>query len=144
MAIASNIVINDGAATPVAHTFSPSNKDQKGVLFFEQTVPVVATQVNTKKIGYKQTRGNLLARQQIESGKLTLMVYIPTAEATGTSDSGYPPPPRVAYKHASRIEADLPERGTKQERKDLRVLTANLLLNSQIVAAWDDLISMNG
>lgn len=141
MPAASNVVINDGATTPVAHTFTPTDKDSKGVMWFEQTTPVVTTMLAAKKIGYKQVRGNLMARQSVESGKVIFSIMLPTLEAVGTSDSGYPPPPRVAYKEVARMEFDLSERSIKQERKDIRVLSLNLLAHAMAISAIDDLIA---
>lgn len=142
MPTASNVVINDGAATPVAHTFSPTQKDAKGVLWFEQTTPTPTSVVAAKRIGYKQVRGNMYARQAVENGKLVLSILVPTAESLGTSDSGFIPAPRVAYKEQVRIEFDLSERSTPQERKDTRVLAANLLLHSMVVSAVDNLTTI--
>lgn len=141
MPAAANVVINDGAATPVAHTFTPTQKDTKGVLWFEQITPAITSQLAAKKIGYKQIRGNLMARQSVENGTVTFSVIVPTLEAIGTSDSGYAPPPRVAYKEVARLSFDLSERSIKQERKDTRVLSQNLLGSQMAIDAIDNLLA---
>lgn len=139
MAAAANIVINDGAGTPVAHTFTPIGKDGKGVLWFEQTNPVPANAAGAKRIGYKQTRVMDPRGQLTGKSKVVLTIYVPTLETLGTNDAGITPPPTIAYVEESRHEFTLPERSTSQERKDTRSFAANLLANSQIVSAIDSL-----
>lgn len=139
MPSAANVVINDGATTPVSHTFVPTLRDEKGVLWYEQSVPAISTPLAAKKIGYKQIRGNLMARTSVETGSVSLSIMLPTLEAVGTSDSGYPPPPRVAYKEMARVTFDLSERSTEQERKDTRLLLRNLMDSTMVIAAIDKL-----
>jgi hypothetical protein len=127
MPAATTIVINDGAATPVAHTFTPIGKDSKGVMWFEQTTPTPTSPMAAKRIGYKQTRGDPMAKRADQAGKVVYTIHLPTPETLGTNDSGLTPPATLAYKQVARVEFDLPERGTVQERKDVRVLLGNLL-----------------
>lgn len=134
------IVINDGAASPVAHTFTPIGRDQKtGVFWFEQTTPAVPV-LQAKRIGYKQERvvGDK-TRQQTGSSKVSYTLHVPTLESLGTNDAGITPPPTLAYRELARIEFELPERGTQQERKDTRVLALNLLGHAMAVANVDTL-----
>lgn len=140
----STIAISDGAATPVSHTFSPIGKDAKGVLWFEQTSPVPSSTIGAKRIGYRQVRADPMSRRLDGNSKVVLTLHVPTPESLATSDSGLVPPPTLAYKQVARVELDLPERGAKQERKDTRLLTLNLLntvLASQII---DDLQPIYG
>jgi hypothetical protein len=139
MGAAANIVINDGATTPVAHTFSPIGKDEKGILWFEQTTPVPANPLGAKRISYKQTRVMDPKGQLTGKSKVSVVIWNPTLEVLGTNDGGITPPPTLAYVEESRHEFTLAERSTKQERKDTRVLHANLLANAQVVSAIDDL-----
>lgn len=134
-----NIVINDGAGSPVAHTFSPIGKDDKGVLWLEQTTPAPANPLGAKRIGYKQNRVMDPKGQLTGKSKAVLTLQYPILETLGTNDNGLLPPPTVSYVDDVRIEFTLPERSLKQERKDTRVLAANLLANAQVVAAIDDL-----
>ncbi len=141
MPAASNVVINDGASTPVAHTFTPLGKDEKGVMWFEQTTPTPANPLAAKRLGYRQTRGfspgsgNSLVQQT----KVVGTVYLPTLETLGTNDAGLTPPPTLAYQQVCRFELTLPERGSKQERDDVRSLTMNWLAHAMMVSAIDDL-----
>lgn len=139
MGAASNIVINDGAASPVAHTFTPIGKDDKGVMWFEQTTPAPVNPLGAKRIGYRQNRVMDPKGQLTGKSKVVLTVYVPTLETLGNNSAGITPPPTVAYIEESRHEFTLPERSVKQERKDIRSLAMNLLSNAQIVSAVDDL-----
>lgn len=140
---AANIVINDGAGSPVAHTFTPLGKDEKGVLWLEQTTPTPANPSVAKRIGISQKRGftptGQGGQQLNQVTKVTLALYVPTGETLAPNSSGITPPPTIAYQEVARQEFTLPERGLKQERKDTRVLYANLLANALVVSMIDDL-----
>lgn len=142
MATASNIVINDGAASPVAHTFTPIGKDDKGVLWFEQTTPAPTNPLGAKRIGYRQTRILDPKSQLTGKSKVIMTIYVPTLETLGNNSAGITPPPTISYVEESRHEFTMPERSLKQERKDTRLFAANLLANAQIVSAIDDLQPM--
>lgn len=142
MPAASNVVINDGAGTPVSHTFIPLGKDEKGVMWFEQTTPTPTNILGAKRIGYKQTRNMLPGGVLNRTSKVTLTLMVPTIEAMSVSDGGFTPAPQTSYVEKARVEFDLADRSTMQERKDTRVLLANLLAASQIVTAVDGLQPM--
>lgn len=134
-----NIVINDGATTPVAHTFVPLGKDADGVFWWEQKTPAPANGLGAKRIGYKQSR-ELNARNQLtSSGKCSYTISVPTLETLANNSAGITPPPTVAYKELARVEFTLAERSTVQERKDTRVLALNLLGHAMAVANVDTL-----
>ncbi len=133
-----NVIINDGAATPVAHTFTPTGKDDKGVAWFEQTTPTPSTPLEAKKIGYKQIRGNTAGKVNGVS-KVVYSISLPVLETLGNNSAGILPPPTLAYRVNARLEIDLPERSTKQQRKDLRSFLANFVVNAMPIANIDDL-----
>jgi len=139
MAAAVSIVINDGATTPVAHTFTPIGKDDKGVVWFEQTTPAPINPMGAKRIGYKQSRIMDPRGQLTGISRVTLTLALPSLEVLGNSASGLTPPATLAYTEKARCDFDLPERGLTQERKDTRVLFSNLLTNAQVVSAIDSL-----
>jgi len=140
MPVIANIVINDGATTPVAHTFTPIGKDSNNVHWFEQILPLPATAVAAKRIGYKQTRGVLDKNGSLTSStKVSYTLHVPTPQTLGTNDMGFPPPPTLAYREMFRAEFELAERSTKQERKDTRALGMNLLASAMAVSNVDDL-----
>jgi len=134
-----NVVINDGAATPVAHTLSPSTKDDKGVVLFEQILPVPVNSLGAKRLTYSQRKIRDNRQQLTGQTRVIFTLDNPTLETLGTNAAGLPPPPTRAYVEDVRIEFTLADRSTKQERKDIRVLTANLLAHAMAVAAIDDL-----
>lgn len=136
---AAAITINDGAATPVAHTFTPIGKDEKGVMWFEQTTPTPASPLGAKRIGYRQIRILDSKKQLTGVAKAVYTIHVPTLETLANNSAGIVPPPTMAYKEVARIEFDLPERGLKQERKDTRVLVINLLGHATPVLNIDDL-----
>lgn len=122
----SALVINDGAATPVAHTFDPFGRDEKGVVMWEQIIPTPASGLAAKKIGYSHKRGPY-GKQLTDSSRITFTVTLPVLETLGTSDSGITPPPTVSYALNARIEFTIPRRASAQEKKDLKALAVNLL-----------------
>jgi len=138
---AASIVIDDGAATPVAHTFTPLGKDEKGVFWFEQTTPAPANVLGAKRIGLSVSRpsnGNRLSG----NARVVLSLWNPVLEVLGTTSNGIVPPPTLAYQCTDRQTFDLPERSTKQERRDTRVLMKNLMGNALVISCVDDLLSV--
>jgi hypothetical protein len=136
---ASAITINDGAATPVAHTFTPIGKDEKGVMWFEQTTPAPTSPLGAKRIGYRQARVLDSRKQLTGSSKAVYTLHVPTLETLANNSAGIVPPPTVAYVEVARVEFDLAERSTQQERKDTRVLAMNLLAHAMPTANVDTL-----
>lgn len=136
---AAAIVINDGAATPVAHTFTPLGRDADGVFWWEQTNPTPANKLGAKRIGYKQTRELAAKSQLTASSKASYTLWVPTLETLGNNSAGITPPATVAYREVARVEFTLAERSTTQERKDTRVLALNLLGHAMAVSNVDQL-----
>lgn len=133
------ITINDGASTPVAHTFTPIGRDSNGAFIFEQTTPAPVSKIAAKRIGYKQTRELDFKKQLTGSSKVSYLLSVPTPETLANNSAGITPPPTLAYRETARVEYVLAERSAKQERKDTRVLTANLMAHAMVVANVDDL-----
>lgn len=140
MPAAANIVINDGAATPVAHTLVPMGKDERDVFWFEQSIPVPLNSLGALRAGISLKRPQNGKRLD---GKAIAVITLakPTLETLGTNAAGITPPPTLAYEEKARISFELPERSSKQERKDTRVLFQNLLGNANVIALIDDLLS---
>lgn len=134
---ASAVIINDGAATPVAHTFTPMGRDQKGVLWFIQTTPAPLNRLGAKRIGYKVQTEPGLASQLKSVTKTQYSLLYPLLEVLGTSASGLTPPATVAYALTGRVSVDRPDRALLQEAKDHRVLMANLLNHAMVVSNLD-------
>lgn len=137
MPVIGPVVINDGATTPVAHTFTPLGKDDNGVYWFEQTTPAPLNPLGAKRLGYKQVRALSDQKQLAGTTKVILTVHVPTLETLANNSAGIVPPPQLAYREMARVEFTLADRSTQQERKDTRVLTLNLLGHAMTVSAVD-------
>jgi len=125
-----NIVINDGQATPVAHTFSPVNIDVNGVAKLADRsggisigFPILTLSVRSPSKGTPNYK---------VMGKLT----VPTLEATSPSTStGIQPAPTVAYSCLATFEFVLPERCTLAERSNVLAYLKNYLANANVTTA---------
>lgn len=121
-----NIVINDGAATPVAHTFAPVTTDgQLGQLAERSGLPIAYPKLAVS------------VRPPVNGGetyKIRLTLQVPqtsTVVATG----------KVVKDFTNTASLDLVfhERSTAQQRKDIRVLLANALANATVVTVVENL-----
>lgn len=139
MAQINSIIINDGATTPVAHTFSPIGVDEKGVFWLEQTAPVPTNSLGGKRMGISLTRPVTADSLKDARARGVVSIYEPVLEVTGNSSTGITPPATKAYELAGRCNFELPLRSTKQEKKDVRVLLANALMSAAVVSVIDDL-----
>lgn len=139
MPVIAAVTINDGAATPVAHTFTPLGRDANGVYWWEQTSPVPVNKLAAKRLSYKQTRELDVAKQLTSVSRANYTLWVPTMETLASNSSGFTPPATVAYKEVGRCSFELPERGLTQERKDTRVLMLNLLGHAMVVSNVDSL-----
>lgn len=131
MSAIASITINDGAATPVAHTFNPITSVPPVYRENQASLPVVGQGVL-----------RILSTADAGSGlsKVRLVLELPALEtATAQNSAGYTAAPKVAYTHKVDATIFLPSRGTAQQRKDLRTLFMNALSNAQIVDAVDNL-----
>jgi hypothetical protein len=140
LAARANIVINDGQATPVSHTFNPTSGDGNvpgvSVISYEDRsggikVGFPLIQVSTRM----PTRTN-------KNHKVTFTVKRPVLETVSNSTvSGIAPAPTVSYDVVAKIDFVLPERSTIDARKDLLAYVKNLLANATITSAVQDLES---
>lgn len=128
------ITINDGQATPVAHTFNPIETDlpkyrENG----NSAVPVA---------GQSEILMSLREAQNNVDGinKAVISLKLPVLETvSGSTIGGYTPGPKVAYYMTAKLECLLPNRSTAAQRKDLRVMLANLLANAQLISMVESL-----
>lgn len=127
------IAIQDGAATPVTHTFSPTKIDANGIATFEERVSGVP-------IGYPTITWSVRAPTKGNStykviGKLSQPKVIDVTDTSGKTVK------TVDYVNLATVDLVVSNKSTKQERKDLRVLMANALANALLVTSADDLES---
>lgn len=137
-----SIVVNDGKATPVAHTFSPSS-EVNGASLFEDKAGGIAIGFNSIMVSMKRptpaSNGDA-SNANSRAYKVMLNTAWPTLESTSASTgTGIPPAPTVAYVHRCNQTWILPERGTNADRKDLRAVVYNTLANADVRKVLEDL-----
>lgn len=132
MAQIANIVVADGAATPVNHTFLPVVTSP--VPSYREAISALAL-VGQGRV----TAGNRsAAAASLQRVRITL--ELPALETvTGQNAEGYTAAPKVAYTNSVVVDMILPARGTSQQRKDLRIMLSNLLKDAQIIDLVDNL-----
>lgn len=135
MAAITSIVINDGAGTPVAHTFAP-----------ESIIAELATwtdKVTGIAVGYgyiTQSIRKPMKGSTSKQYKVTHKVWVPTLEVTSpATGTGIQPAPTKAYECAAILEWLLPERSTQQERKHIFAFVKNFIATSIPKVAVEDL-----
>lgn len=135
MAAIAPIALVDGQGTPVTHTYNPVMTGEKAMYKRngDSAVPVVGFE--SLELGLKDANTSSDAVNRV---KITLR--IPVLETpTGGTPSGYVAPPRVAFTLMCNVEFILPNRSTAAQRKDMRILTSNALLNTQVAAVIEAL-----
>lgn len=123
MSQVADIILNDGQATPVAHTFNPTRVASNLVTYHDKSSGVIA--------GYPQiTLGNRLPTKDNGNYKASARVRVPVLETAATAASGFTPGPTVAYSLVGNIDLVIPERATLAERQDLQAYMQNLIANA--------------
>lgn len=124
MAAFANIVLNDAALTPVAHTFAPNT-----------LVGLVASYADRSggiSVGYPTiTINQSLPSKTSRLYKVRAKIVLPVLEVVNSSTwSGITPAPTKAYDMTAVLEFFLPERSTLQNRKDIRAFAKNFLIDA--------------
>lgn len=136
-----SLVVNDGQATPVAHTFTPLSIDTNGVATFVDRASGIP-------IGFAKLDLSLRNPPSAQAGqnstgrvyKATIRLFVPTLEQTSASTStGIQPAPTKAFDHVANLQFFLPERGTTQNRADLLALVSNLLGDAAVKTVLTEL-----
>lgn len=137
MGAASNIVINDGEATPVARTFEPARIDGN-FSQFENRINGVYAGYDKVTIDLKRPTGPIVEGVN-RNLKLTFRIETPMMKtaSTGGTSAGYTAGPAVDYRLVAELKLTLPEQASEQDRKNLRTLLANLADHSVYSAACD-------
>lgn len=130
-----NIVINDGAATPVAHTFAPAG--------ISGIVASYADRVGGIPVGYPTIDASLRAPSNQSREKMylaTVRIKTPILDVTSPSTAtGIQPAPSVGYTPIAELKFWLPERSTLQNRKDLRAFAKNIMADAVVTALVETL-----
>jgi hypothetical protein len=138
--------INDGKATPVAHTFNPIS-GESGLFVWQDQSPTSA--IGFLTVTYRLSRPTVAAAPGIASAadrmwKHTIGIAVPTMETLGNNSAGLTPPPTVAHIHRANLEFRQPERGTLADRKDLTAFAYNLLGHASWKSVLNDLTPWTG
>lgn len=140
--MASNIVLADAQGTPVNHTFVPLGPDSDGIFWFEDQS--ADSPIGYWRISYQLKRPAVgkAGQSAQRTYRAVIGLHEPILETVSNNTvSGIAPAPTVAYVPRSFTEYVMPERGTLQNRKDLRKMTANLQAEAQLVSLVENLIS---
>lgn len=124
------LTLNDGAGTPVAHTFNPVNIDVAGVARWADRSGGIA--LGFPVVSFAMRNPTKASR----SYKITAKVVTPVLEITSPSTgTGIQPAPTKAYDLIANVEFVLPERSTLQERKHILAYAKNYLANASVFTA---------
>lgn len=131
------MTLNDGQASPVAHSFAPVNIDAQGVAKFADRSGGIA-------LGYPIV--TLTVRnpsKESRNYKVTAKVVTPVLELTSPStSSGIQPAPTKAYDLLCNMEFVLPERSSLAERKNILAYAKNALAHAFVTASVQDFESI--
>lgn len=127
-----NLVINNGASTPVAKTFSPVQelpiaifKDKTGGI----SIGMPAVTISTSAASAKRP-----------SNKWNVRVSVPVLEtAAGAGSGGYTPPAKVAYTLLADVNVVAPDRSTADQRADVLAFAYNALQTAMVKGVIKDL-----
>lgn len=120
MAAIANIILADGQATPVNHTFNPVRQEGDFSLWWDKVSGVQA--------GYSElTVQTNASNTESEVNRLKIGLMVPTLETASTNASGFTPGPTRAYMSRANLEFIVPKRATLQERKDIYAYMAQIL-----------------
>jgi hypothetical protein len=124
MSTITSITVNDGEAAPVAHVYTPLFPEKGKANYIRKgATPLDAEALTVSDNQFSSTSG-------IDIVKTKIQVPETVTDADGVVT--------VAFFHECNVTFNLPRVGTVQQRKNIRVLMANMLLDAVIVAAVDD------
>lgn len=131
MAQIAAIVINNGAATPVAKTFSPQDATQLAATWIDRTGGI-ATGMPMLSLTARFADSTSETAVTRINGKIAFPVM---EVISNNTNSGYQPLPKVAYTGYGRFEFSLPGRMTLDQRKDVLAFLRNFLANVAVTSA---------
>lgn len=136
------LTINDGQATPVAHTFSPVRIDAKGVATFYDRSSGIAIGFPRLTVSMKEplALNKAGASSKNRGYRSVITIDRPTlASTSAATGTGIPPAPTVSHVHSVRMDFDLPEQGTLAERNDIHAYSVNALNNVTVKSVLQNL-----
>lgn len=118
------ITINDGLATPVAHTFTPVTTDGYSSILAERTSIVIGNpRLETSVRPPVQNNGTYRVKFSIKTPKTVTVNGVSVVDHTPTVT----------------LEFVVSERSAHQDRKDLRLYVVNLLQNAGVITMIEQL-----
>lgn len=133
MAAIAVLTLNDGATTPVAHTFNPAPD-------LNSNLPKWVDRSGGIAMGYPTVTMSIRnPTKESRVYRVNIRLWTPIMETVSASTaSGIPPAPVVSYTLLSNMEFVLPERSTLQQRKDILAYAKNMLANAVVTSAVQD------
>lgn len=125
------IAIQDGAATPVTHTFNPQSIDSNGVAVYKERVSGVPIGQPQLSLSVRAPAGNSATYKV--SGRLTMPKVVTTTDSSGKTVTS------VDYAPLGTFDFVLPVKADKIDRTNMRVLLSNALKNAVVISMIDDL-----
>jgi hypothetical protein len=113
MPVVAALTINDGAATPVAHTYSPASQEGTLVKWADRS-PSIPAGFRTVQHQYEEPKGQRTVH------RITIGFYQPVVATVNSVDT-------VVRFSSGSIQLNLSPDSTLQERKDLLATMANAL-----------------
>lgn len=132
MATRANIVVNDGAVTPVSHTFNPMGKPSGS------DYEIYVERASGKPEFQSEIR---IKTQQPSKLGQPYKVFVTMIQPKVVNVNGVD-----TLDRQSRLDLTFTtsSRSITQDRKDLRVMLGNLLANAQVIAVIDNLETIVG
>lgn len=129
MATFANLTINDGKATPVAHTFSAKTCIGRTAIWEDRVtgIPIAYPKLSLT------TKDSDVVRRVNMSLSLPVLKQI-----NGVNDQGYTPAASVSHSYKGSIELLLPQIGTQAERNDFIAYMTNAFNQTLIKAVMKD------
>ncbi len=136
MGAISNIVINDGQGTPVAHTFAPAKTQADYALLEDRSAGIY---IGFNKLTFSLSRPKGETKSANRNIHLSIRIETPKLENVRNSTiSGIAPAPTISYRPQVELNVVFPERCSLQDRKDLQAYIKNALSNAFVTDAFED------
>lgn len=130
MSAIGNIVLNDGQATPVSHTFKPQSATSDLASWTDRS--------NGISIGMP-TLSLSVKGGGADTSRVKGKVVVPILEVQSNSSlSGFEPAPQIAYQCIGTFELVMPARSTLDARKDLLAFVKNFLSDASVTVAVEE------
>lgn len=133
-----NVVINDGAATPLAHTYAPAGISGP-IAYYADRSGGIPVGYFTLDISLRPPSAQSVEKMYLATFRIKTPILEQTSPSTAT---GIQPAPTVGYTPIAELKFWLPERSTLQNRKDLRAFAKNLLADAVVTAVVENLESV--